>query len=285
MKDIIDLLLILENEAAEIYSLASVIFSNNIPLYKLLIDLEKDEIWHKDIIINADEFYKENKIKLNADIRIDAALKEKLVNPFIKIRELINNKSITEEIFINSLIESERSEWNYIFIYCISTIFKYDPKYKKIAAKIEEHLLHIENEIRKFPDNKNYLKLFSGINKIWDRKILIIDDSEAVRKFLINIFKKNYVVHEAENGQIAYDMINKNYYNVIISDIDMPVMNGIQLYENLHKLNINFAPKYIFITGSSGHSDFLRENNLVYFEKPFSIIDIENEVADKFLKK
>lgn len=67
--------------------------------------------------------------------------------------------------------------------------------------------------------------------------LLIVEDNKEVRTFIKNIFKTNYTVYEAENGQKALDIASKNSIDLIISDVMMPVMDGIELCAKI-KTNI-----------------------------------------------
>jgi signal transduction histidine kinase/ligand-binding sensor domain-containing protein/DNA-binding response OmpR family regulator len=67
--------------------------------------------------------------------------------------------------------------------------------------------------------------------------VLIVEDNKEVRTFIKNIFEINYNVYEAENGQKALDIANKNSIDLIISDVMMPVMDGIELCARI-KTNI-----------------------------------------------
>lgn len=71
-------------------------------------------------------------------------------------------------------------------------------------------------------------------------KILIVDDHTMVRSGLKNLLENNlnYIVaDEASNGIEALLSIEHNTYDVIFTDINMPVMNGIHLCENIKKNN------------------------------------------------
>ncbi|MBU3107952.1 PAS domain-containing hybrid sensor histidine kinase/response regulator [Clostridium gasigenes] len=88
------------------------------------------------------------------------------------------------------------------------------------------------------------------------KKILLVEDSEDNR-FLINCYlkKTNYILDYAENGEIAYEKFKNNTYNLILMDIQMPVMDGykattlIRGYEeknNLSKTTIIALTAYSF---------------------------------------
>jgi len=61
-------------------------------------------------------------------------------------------------------------------------------------------------------------------------KILIIDDERAIRYTLKEILEyENYAVDEAENGEIGLDLLSKTKYDVVLCDIKMPKMDGIEV--------------------------------------------------------
>jgi two-component system nitrogen regulation response regulator NtrX len=66
--------------------------------------------------------------------------------------------------------------------------------------------------------------------------ILIADDEKAIRKTLREILEyENYKVDEAEDGQKAYDMAKDGEYDVILCDIKMPKMDGMEVLDKLKK--------------------------------------------------
>ena len=62
------------------------------------------------------------------------------------------------------------------------------------------------------------------------RKILAVDDSVSIRKSISFILgQEGYEVVEAENGQDGMSKLDSDKFGLIITDINMPVMDGIQL--------------------------------------------------------
>ena len=79
-------------------------------------------------------------------------------------------------------------------------------------------------------------------------KILITDDERSIRNALKEILEyENYTVDLAEDGQIALDLIKNNNYDLILSDIKMPNIDGIELLTKVKKENPDQA--FILITG------------------------------------
>ncbi|PIB36227.1 hypothetical protein BFP72_12920 [Reichenbachiella sp. 5M10] len=74
------------------------------------------------------------------------------------------------------------------------------------------------------------------------KKILIVEDNVEVRHFLKSLFQFEYAVFEAENGQVGIELANEHDPDLVISDVMMPVMDGItfckKLKENLDTSHI-----------------------------------------------
>jgi DNA-binding NtrC family response regulator len=67
-------------------------------------------------------------------------------------------------------------------------------------------------------------------------RILIIDDERAIRNALREILEyENYQVDEAEDGPKGIEWVSKESYDVILCDIKMPQMDGIEVLENIQK--------------------------------------------------
>ena len=80
-------------------------------------------------------------------------------------------------------------------------------------------------------------------------KILIIEDEEPIRRVLLRILTEEdplYQVHEACNGKEGLEMINNNIYDLVLCDIKMPKIDGIEVLESIKSRN-NTLP-FIMLT-------------------------------------
>lgn len=79
-------------------------------------------------------------------------------------------------------------------------------------------------------------------------KILIVDDEKSIRNTLKEILEyEKYKVEEAEDGAKGYDMIMNNHYDVVLLDIKMPKMDGIEVLEKASAENPDTP--FIMISG------------------------------------
>ena len=81
------------------------------------------------------------------------------------------------------------------------------------------------------------------------KKILIVDDNPNVLKLLnISLSKAGYAIVEAENGEVAFQVANKEKPDLIISDIMMPQMDGIELCWMIRENSEVPLVPFIFLT-------------------------------------
>ena len=85
-------------------------------------------------------------------------------------------------------------------------------------------------------------------------KILAVDDSKSMRQMVsMSLKSAGHDVTEAEDGVIAFDIAKTQSFDLIVTDINMPNMNGIELIHALRALpNFKFTPILCLTTESSG---------------------------------
>lgn len=112
--------------------------------------------------------------------------------------------------------------------------------------------------------------------------ILIVEDDLSILKLLEFIFKKEYKVILAENGQIAFDKIQLGEKpDLIISDIMMPELTGLELKEKLNQdAELSKIP-FIFLTAinDSGTKEKMTSlGALEYIVKPIRPNDLKEKI-------
>ncbi|UCS95617.1 response regulator [Echinicola marina] len=87
-----------------------------------------------------------------------------------------------------------------------------------------------------------------------NKKVLIVDDNNLNRKVFENIISHDYQFETAENGQEAIGKIKYQCYDLILMDIQMPVMDGITALKIIKEENLTLAP-VIAISAFSNQND------------------------------
>ncbi len=128
--------------------------------------------------------------------------------------------------------------------------------------------------------------------------LLVVDDNEEIRLFIKTLFKKEYKILEAENGKDAENIALETIPDLIISDVMMPVRDGIELSNMLKSDERTSHIPIVLLTAKSGE-----ENELVglktgadaYMVKPFKeeklrvimdkLIATRTAIQEKFSKQ
>ncbi len=131
--------------------------------------------------------------------------------------------------------------------------------------------------------------LFLNLYKRHMSKILIIEDEAAIRRVLVKIISEestDYEVDEAEDGLVGLEMVKKKDYDLIMSDIKMPKMDGVEVLSKIKVLKPEVPVVMI-----SGHGDLdtavntMRLGAFDYISKPPDLNRLLNTVRNALDRK
>jgi CheY-like chemotaxis protein len=113
---------------------------------------------------------------------------------------------------------------------------------------------------------------------------LIVDDDKSVRKAIKYVLERRLQlrVFQASNGIEAISLVRQHNFDLIISDVNMPGMNGLEFRAWLEDNQIESLDKLIFITGGNDTATHLRAHSpgrTKVLDKPFSLQDFINHCA------
>ncbi|WP_044406826.1 response regulator [Thiomicrospira microaerophila] len=84
------------------------------------------------------------------------------------------------------------------------------------------------------------------------KKILSVDDSMVVRKMVKISLAEQYELHEAKDGAEGFELAKQHQFDLVITDINMPVMDGIEMIGHLRQMpNYQKTPILCITTESS----------------------------------
>ncbi len=119
------------------------------------------------------------------------------------------------------------------------------------------------------------------------KKVLLVDDEDLLRKVLVMQLKGlGYEVGSAANGREALQQLQTGNFDLVITDVTMPLMGGIELVENMRTGGINLPVIFMsgatswFSSGSLLKSDDLkkREPYADFLQKPFMVSDMKDAI-------
>jgi CheY-like chemotaxis protein len=111
-------------------------------------------------------------------------------------------------------------------------------------------------------------------------KVLIADDVEGVRRMLVRALEDEHSLSEAENGLEAVRLAESERPDVIILDLDMPVMNGVEAARRIKENPGLVGVKVLAMTGqhNSENSRLIQGLCDAFMEKPFRVAELREAV-------
>jgi CheY-like chemotaxis protein len=113
-------------------------------------------------------------------------------------------------------------------------------------------------------------------------RILVVDDDADIRKVVAYGLSPTHQIVTARNGAEAIAMIRRgDRFDVIVSDVMMPELDGAGLYRELVELAPEQARRVAFMSGGGGTAEILHlASDRPYLDKPFEMSRLRALVAD-----
>ncbi|RAK20471.1 two-component system response regulator (stage 0 sporulation protein F) [Anoxybacillus vitaminiphilus] len=111
-------------------------------------------------------------------------------------------------------------------------------------------------------------------------KILIVDDQYGIRILLNEVFQKEgYTTFQAANGVQALDVVQKHLPDLVLLDMKIPGMDGIEILKRIKAINQDIR---VIIMTAYGELDMIQETKelgaIMHFAKPFDIDELRAAV-------
>lgn len=282
LENIISWLITVEELAETTYSAASSYYEKvDAEFADFLRAMSNDEKSHYNILTEAKQIIVQNDDVILSEILIDKDTMERISAPILKMKSTLESGvPLIEKDILCQIISSEYSEWNDIFLYVLDKCQANYPRFQFLAAIIHEHEKRIQAFLAQAQVKYPALDLNCDLPPVWDETILVVDDMAPLRKIWDRVFSKQFKVSTAENGLEALEAVDRQFFNVIISDLNMPIMDGITFFNNALKNNPTIFNRFIFCTAYP-HADITKlctQYGIPLLQKPVSITDMIHAV-------
>ena len=203
-------------------------------------------------------FYRGNKEKYAKGTGIGLALVKELID-LHKGTIIVNSQPNKGTQFIVHLSLNKKK-------YAINEIIDFEPEQDNTSITNLNH-----------PINLPYIE--SSKNK--KQTLLIVEDNFEMLNFLEDLFNKSYKIYLAYNGFEGLEIAKKEQPNIIISDISMPIMDGIELCKNLqNNKNTSHIPVILLTAKNTTKTKLngLKYGAVEFIRKPFDIKELQLKV-------
>ena len=280
MKEIITWLISAEDRTFLAYNKAAEYFHTDEEFSGFIRQLADDEKTQHTVIMQANDLIMGRSDLPSLIAVMSDNTKKAFDDCLTKIEKSIDDRTLTKRDFTESLINLEFCEWNDAFAYILTALKNNYAEFRTAAINIHRHRMVIKRFLDSNKELKMYLDRITNLHDIWEEKILIVDDEHMIVDVLEAILSTEGLIETATNGHEALGKLHEKYYAAIISDVNMPVMDGVDFYKMAVELYPSINKRFLFFTGrlDEKQAKFFKDNNLQYIQKPSRLKDIRSKV-------
>lgn len=275
----------IEDLACNFYKRAADSFKEDPVLVNFLRRLAEDEAQHFQLIASARDLFRGAGEFPRSAVIVDAATRDRLEKPVRDSLAKLLGGELTQTALLSNIVKAEFSEWNDIFLYVVTTCQKDSKALQHIAATVQAHQDRIEKYLHGLPEALRPAQHLRDLPKIWEHAFLVVEDEPVIRLLWERLLQRRGRVESANNGREGLEKTERSFFDVIITDIDMPVMNGLEFFRQATLHNRELTKQFVFCTGNvtSEVAEVASTNRIPLLPKPFTIEQMF-ETVDRVLE-
>ncbi len=116
-------------------------------------------------------------------------------------------------------------------------------------------------------------------------RVLVVDDESVIAQLIADVLGgEGFEVDTAPHGMAALDRLANRTYDVILSDLRMPELDGFGLFREIERRYPDLLGRFVFITGTSEHTDyqgFIDDVKVPVLTKPFDMMNLVRVVQGR----
>lgn len=124
----------------------------------------------------------------------------------------------------------------------------------------------------------NLLHFGPGLGEVQDGHVLVVDDEPDIRILISRILReRSYSVLLAKDGEEALSQIARDPIRLILSNIRMPRMSGLTLYDHIADICPSLLRQFVFCSGDIANEEsyqFIRDAGVPWLAKPFDLDEL-----------
>ena len=181
--------------------------------------------------------------------------------------------NLTEQRMLEVIVQLEFSEWNSLFLLTMNWSGQNDGEFRRMLDEIELHRKTVEDYLLQVPGSDELYQMIHTLAPLWKKRILIVDDDPVIARLLEIIMTPFGNLEVTTDPAEALKHLRQRHFDVMISDVCMPEMDGIELYQQAIKLDPEIGKHFLFFTATNhqDHLRFIAENNIPTLKKPANL--------------
>jgi CheY-like chemotaxis protein len=280
VQDIVDWLRQTEERIGQLYGAAAKVCSHDASLSTFLGQLAEDERLHTEFMSGMWENLQGAKKEPVLRIVLDHETRRQVEGLFERFQRVLVKASIPRRDVMEYVARIESSELNPVFLYVADEYRKASPEGERMTGEIQGHLLRIQSFIEALPKNQRPSIDVCTLPSVGELRFLVVDDYGPVRRLMASLLSRRGLVDTADDGQEGLERLRGHFHNGVVTDIQMPGMDGLDFYKRAVEYDGTLKRRFLFCSGDvdSKATDYLRRNNLPLLKKPFGLQDFRGAV-------
>ena len=286
IRDIVSWLKCIEESVSFLYKRAAETFIHDEHFSTFLTQLEEDEKTHAQFMSMILELLPQRKLPRVVDIVLDQRTRDSVETTLKKFDEHLSKEHITKKQIVEYMARAEFSELNPVFLYVAGTFGERSRETENMANEIQRHLSDVKEFIRALPGNQRPSIDVGLFPLVKEKRFLVVDDHESLRNLVASLLADKGTVEAVSGASEGLEKMREHFYNGIVSDIQMPLMDGIEFYRQSVAYDSRLSKHFLFYSAdlSSDRESFLKENNLLFLRKPFGLDEFIDTI-DRVLQR
>ena len=223
-------------------------------LGEFLRDCAEEEAWHLNAIKKAGRLL-EGGENIASDLEIDLRTRDRVEGPFQRILNRTGEAPLSEREVLECIVTTEFSEWNPIFIYFMACLKKIYGESLYPSVRINSYLQRIIDYLELTGFEHPKLRRLKALPLIWEESVLVVDDEALIRELASGVLKTEGRVDLARDGREALGLLKGHYYKAIVTDLEMPHLDGLGFFRLAREIHPRIAPRFIFLSAGVDRLD------------------------------
>lgn len=287
LADIIAWMKGMEVLARDVYRKAARKSDGSPALQKILQQMAQDEARHAELLTEVlDTIDPIREVRVD-EVAVDEETRFHIEKDLRVLNGKLDSDGLNQRDLIQAVVDLEFSEWNPVFCYVVACYQSHSRSLQKAASEIQAHEERLERFLAVLPEHLQPDRSGRQLPKVWERNILVVDDEKPLLVLYQQLLARFGRVVTAENGLEALEKIRASAFDAILTDMDMPLMGGLEFFRRAIEFDPDLAGRFIIYTGTVSEQEeaLAREFPVAILAKPVSIRMIQETVEQVLLRR
>ncbi len=280
IRDVVDWLKHIEDRVSGLYAKAAGVCTDDISFSQFLAELAEEEQTHAGFMSAASEALHHAGHRPALDIVLDSQTRADIESLLERFERLLTRTHVSKKDVIEYMARAESSELNPVFLYVADEYQRVSREGERMTGEVRRHLLRIQSFIDDLPRDLRPSVDVSTLPFVGETRFLVLDDHGALRTLLGSLLARRGAVDTATEGYEGLERLREHFHDVIVSDMQMPGMDGLEFYRRAVEYDARLQGRFLFYSGDIDpeRESYLRRNELRFLRKPFELHEFAKAV-------